>query len=82
MLNADSIKAINNSGTTGGWKGELQGSLDKFDDIRVNGKKASNRTKDILCVTLWAGFNEIHDLGFRVMPRNFGNRHMQILVDE
>ena len=80
MSNLNSNKPMDNVGTPGGWKGELQRILDEHADKRVNGKVASHRTKAIVCSTLFAEFNILHDLGYRTMPRNFGNKHMTVLV--
>jgi len=78
--NSIRTKAFNNSGAPGGWKGELQLLCNQFGGTRVSGKVASNRTKDLVCTTLFAGFNTLYEKGFRVMPRNFRNKHMAILV--
>jgi integrase len=78
--NNKSVKPLDNNNAEGGWMGELKSILDKNKGIRVNGKTASFRTQDIVHATLFTEFENLRNLGYRVMPRNLGNKHMQVLV--
>lgn len=67
--------------TPGGWRRELQTIVDRHAGIRVNGKVASHRTRELTASVLFAAFGTLAGLGFKIQnPRNLGGRHIEALV--
>ena len=64
------------------WKRELGDILKAHAGIRANGKQASHRTKEQAAQVLMEAFQALHGLGYKVMPQNLGDRHIQILMNE
>uniref|UniRef100_UPI002AB31D42 phage integrase N-terminal domain-containing protein n=1 Tax=Paraburkholderia sp. J69-2 TaxID=2805437 RepID=UPI002AB31D42 len=64
-----------------GWRGELQKLIDRHAGVRMNGNVASFRTRELTAKTLFAVFNTLHLLGYRLQnPANLGARHVDALV--
>lgn len=73
-------KANGNKEAHYGWKRELQDIINEHAHIRINGNVASNRTKEKIAQVLFGEFNTLHTkLGLKVMPRNFGGKHLEAL---
>lgn len=67
--------------TPGGWRRELQTLVDRHAGVRLNGKVASLRTRELAASVLFASFSTLAGLGFKLQnPRNLGDRHIEALV--
>jgi integrase len=62
-----------------GWKDQLQALLDQHLSARKDGKVASFKTQSNKALLLFRVFSRLHELGYKVEPRNLGNRHVQII---
>lgn len=64
-----------------GWKSRLQELIDANADVRMNGKTASHRTREITASTLFNAFRTLHSIGYRIdEPRNFAEKHVAALA--
>ncbi|MFP3801944.1 phage integrase N-terminal domain-containing protein [Paraburkholderia sp. SIMBA_027] len=67
--------------THGGWRGELQKLIDQHAGVRMDGKFASYRARELTAKTLFSVFNSLNEMGFKLQnPRNLGARHVEALV--
>jgi len=80
MHSHNNNQAYGNKETHYGYKRELQNIINEHAHIRINKKVASNRTKEKIAQVLFGEFNILHTtLGLKVMPRNFGGKHLEAL---
>lgn len=62
-----------------GWKDQLQALINLHNHLRADGKPASNKTQRDRASYLFRFFREIRELGYKVEPRNIGQRHIRAI---
>ncbi|APR93803.1 hypothetical protein PATSB16_04590 [Pandoraea thiooxydans] len=83
-VGAGKQRGLSQSGLEGdGWRNQLQALIDAHAGVRVNGKVASFRTRDVAATEVFAAFNTLREsLGFKLQsPRNLSEKHIQALVN-
>jgi integrase len=65
-----------------GWKDQLQALLDQHLSTRSDGKRASFKTRENKALVLFQTFTRLRALGYKVEPRNLGNRHVQVICQD
>ncbi|MDN4058024.1 integrase domain-containing protein [Massilia sp. YIM B02769] len=65
------------------WQQKVNEFMKSEGAFRVNGRKASERTKTLTKEVLCASIRRLHQLGYRIQdPKNLGERHIQVLVKD
>lgn len=62
-----------------GWKDQLQGYIRKYNHLRADGSKASHKTQSDRANYLFKFFIDIRALGYKVDPKNLGERHIRAI---
>jgi len=62
------------------WQRALQNLIDTHNNVRLDGNKSSNRTREERADVLFRGFRTLRELGYKLNnPHNFKPKHMQAL---
>lgn len=78
---SNAARGSNREGKGGGWKSSLAAVLKSNNGAKLDGSTASAATQDKRADVLYASFNQLREMGYRLDDvQGFGGRHVQALV--